>query len=291
MGLAEGLSHEQISREQDVSLLAIGRWRKRWSAQGLERLKEPPGRGRRPTIASSRWLFPFWPDEYAFVSNLVESRCRGFSLRAFRTAAGIVVCPRSVSVDVNVLIPDRMMKDYGYDVSDYRTVGPMFGSNADFDQIIEAAHQRGLKVMVDMVLAHTSDQHPWFQESRQNRTNPKADWYVWADPKPDGTPPNNWMAVFGGPSWKWESRRRQYYLHHFLEAQPNLNWHNPQVIDAMLGEVEFWLEHGVDPMGHPRLRQSRQQARRQPLGGAASVGGRPESLGQAADGLPAITAR
>jgi len=138
------------------------------------------------------------------------------------------------------------MKDYGYDVSDYRTVDPMFGSNADFDLIIEAAHQRGLKVMVDMVLAHTSDQHPWFQESRQSRTNPKADWYVWADPKPDGTPPNNWMAVFGGPSWKWESRRRQYYLHHFLEAQPNLNWHNPQVIDAMLGEVEFWLERGVD---------------------------------------------
>ena len=102
------------------------------------------------------------------------------------------------------------MKDYGYDVSDYRTVDPMFGSNADFDLIIEAAHQRGLKVMVDMVLAHTSDQHPWFQESRQSRTNPKADWYVWADPKPDGTPPNNWMAVFGGPSWKWESRRRQY---------------------------------------------------------------------------------
>jgi glycosidase len=94
------------------------------------------------------------------------------------------------------------MKDYGYDASDYRTVDPMFGSNADFDQIIEVAHQRGLKVMVDMVLAHTSDQHLWFQESRQSRTNPKADWYVWADLEPDGTPPNNWMAVFGGPSWK-----------------------------------------------------------------------------------------
>ncbi len=138
------------------------------------------------------------------------------------------------------------MKDYGYDVSDYRTVDPIFGSNADFDRLVEAAHARGLKVMVDMVLAHTSDQHPWFQESRQSRTNPKADWYVWAQAKADGTPPNNWMAAFGGPSWKWEPRRRQYYLHHFLEAQPNLDWHNPDVVEAMLGEVEFWLKCGVD---------------------------------------------
>ncbi|MDX1655860.1 MAG: alpha-glucosidase family protein [Candidatus Competibacteraceae bacterium] len=138
------------------------------------------------------------------------------------------------------------MKDYGYDVADYRTVDPMFGSNEDFEQLIGAAHERGLKVMVDMVLAHTSDQHPWFQESRQSRTNPKADWYVWVDPRPDGSPPNNWLSVFGGPSWKWEPRRRQYYLHHFLEVQPNLDWHNPQVVEAMLGEVEFWLERGVD---------------------------------------------
>lgn len=94
-----------------------------------------------------------------------------------------------------------------------------------------------LKVMVDMVLAHTSDQHPWFQESRQSRTNPKADWYVWADAKPDGTPPNNWLSAFSGPSWHWEPRRRQYYLHHYLAAQPNLDWHNPAVINAMLGEV------------------------------------------------------
>lgn len=138
------------------------------------------------------------------------------------------------------------MKDYGYDVSDYRTVDPMFGSNADFEVLIEEAHKRGLRIMVDMVLAHTSDQHPWFQESRQSRTNPKADWYVWAEARPDGTPPNNWMAVFGGPSWKWEPRRRQYYLHHFLAAQPNLNWHNQEVVEAMLGEVEFWLKCGVD---------------------------------------------
>lgn len=155
---------------------------------------------------------------------------------------------KSLGVDALWISPffKSPMKDYGYDVSDYRTVDPMFGTNADFDRVIEASHERGLKIMVDMVLAHTSDQHPWFQESRQNRTNPKADWYVWVDPKPDGTPPNNWMASFGGPSWQWEPRRRQYYLHHFLAAQPNLNWHLPAVVDTMLGEVEFWLERGVD---------------------------------------------
>ena len=115
------------------------------------------------------------------------------------------------------------MRDFGYDVSDYRKVDPIFGSNADFNALVEAAHERGLKVIIDMVLAHTSDQHAWFQESRQNRTNSKADWYVWADPNPDGTPPNNWISVFGGSVWQWEAGRRQYYLHHFVRGQPNLN--------------------------------------------------------------------
>src|SRR5580692_5237552 len=90
--------------------------------------------------------------------------------------------------------------------------------------LVEAAHERGLKVIIDMVLAHTSDQHAWFQESRQNRTNSKADWYVWADPNPDGTPPNNWISVFGGSVWQWEACLMQYYLHHFVRGQPNLNW-------------------------------------------------------------------
>ncbi len=138
------------------------------------------------------------------------------------------------------------MRDFGYDISDYRAVEPMFGTSADFDRLIAAAHDRGLKVIIDMVLAHCSDQHGWFEESRQSRDNPKADWFVWADAKPDGSPPNNWQSVFGGPSWQWDSRRSQYYLHHFLKSQPNLNWHNPTVVDAMLGEVEFWLERGVD---------------------------------------------
>jgi alpha-glucosidase len=138
------------------------------------------------------------------------------------------------------------MRDFGYDVSDYREVDPLFGSNEDFYALLAAAHERDLKVIIDMVLAHTSDQHSWFQESRNSRTNPKADWYVWADPNPDGTPPNNWISPFGGPAWQWEARRQQYYLHHFLRSQPNLNWHNPEVAAAMFDEVRFWLDAGVD---------------------------------------------
>ncbi|WP_179404290.1 alpha-glucosidase family protein [Burkholderia guangdongensis] len=138
------------------------------------------------------------------------------------------------------------MKDFGYDVSDYRDVDPLFGTLADFDRLIDRAHALGLKVTIDQVLSHSSDQHPWFVESRESRDNPRADWYVWADPRPDGTPPTNWQSVFGGSAWQWESRRRQYYLHNFLTSQPDLNFHCPAVQDAMLGEVRFWLERGVD---------------------------------------------
>src|SRR5262249_18591842 len=138
------------------------------------------------------------------------------------------------------------MRDFGYDVSDYRAVDPLFGSNEDFIALLGAAHERGLKVIIDMVLAHTSDQHSWFRESRSSRTNPKSDWYVWADANSDGTPPNNWISPFGGPAWQWEARRRQYYLHHYLREQPNLNWHNPEVAAAMFDEVRFWLDAGVD---------------------------------------------
>jgi alpha-glucosidase len=138
------------------------------------------------------------------------------------------------------------MRDFGYDVADYQVVDPIFGTNSDFNSLLLAAHQRGLKIIVDMVLGHTSDQHAWFQESSQNRTNPKSDWYVWANPKPDGTPPNNWLSIFGGSAWQWDARRRQYYLHHYLRSQPNLNWHNQEVVDAMFGAVRFWLDAGVD---------------------------------------------
>lgn len=138
------------------------------------------------------------------------------------------------------------MKDFGYDVSDYRSVDPMFGDLADFDGMVAAAHAMGLRVMIDLVLSHTSDQHPWFAESRSDRGNPKSDWYVWADPRPDGTPPNNWLSIFGGPAWQWDSRREQYYFHNFLTAQPDLNFHTPAVQDALLDVARFWLDRGVD---------------------------------------------
>ena len=138
------------------------------------------------------------------------------------------------------------MKDFGYDVSDYCDVDPMFGSLADFDSLIAAAHAFGLKVMIDLVLSHTSDQHPWFVESRQSRDNPKAAWYVWADPKPDVTPPNNWLSIFGGPAWQWDARREQYFLHNFLTSQPDLNFHCEEVQRALLDAARFWLDRGVD---------------------------------------------
>ncbi|APX94052.1 alpha-glucosidase [Halomonas sp. 1513] len=138
------------------------------------------------------------------------------------------------------------MLDFGYDVSDYRGVDPMFGSLDDFKALLEKAHSLGLKVMIDQVISHSSDQHPWFQESRADRTNPKANWYVWADPKPDGTPPNNWLSIFGGPAWTFDPRRRQYYLHNFLSSQPDLNFHHPEVRAAQLDNMRFWLELGVD---------------------------------------------
>ncbi|WEX76571.1 alpha-glucosidase family protein [Sinorhizobium numidicum] len=136
--------------------------------------------------------------------------------------------------------------DMGYDVSDYCDVDPMFGTLADFDAMLEEAHRLGLKVVIDQVISHTSDRHPWFIESRSNRTNRKADWYVWADPKPDGTAPNNWLSVFGGPAWEWDGVRKQYYLHNFLSSQPDLNFHNPEVQEAVLSTVRFWLDRGVD---------------------------------------------
>ncbi|WP_298499540.1 alpha-amylase family glycosyl hydrolase [uncultured Maritimibacter sp.] len=138
------------------------------------------------------------------------------------------------------------MKDFGYDVSDYFDVDPMFGSLADFDAVIETAHTLGIKVMIDLVLSHTSDEHPWFKVSRASRDNPRADWYVWADAKDDGTPPNNWLSIFGGSAWQWDPARMQYYLHNFLTSQPDLNFHNEDVQEALLGVARFWLERGVD---------------------------------------------
>jgi alpha-glucosidase len=138
------------------------------------------------------------------------------------------------------------MKDFGYDVADYCAIDPLFGGMDDFDAMLASAHRLGLKVVIDQVWSHSSDQHAWFQESRQSRDNPRADWYVWADPKSDGAPPNNWQAWFGGPAWTWEPRRRQYYLHNFLPSQPDLNFRSSAVQDAVLGVARFWLDKGVD---------------------------------------------
>jgi alpha-glucosidase len=154
----------------------------------------------------------------------------------------------SLGVDAIWLSPfvRSPMKDYGYDVSDYCDVDPLFGALADADALIARAHELGLKVITDQVWSHSSDQHAWFKESRSNRDNAKADWYVWADAKPDGSPPNNWQAMFGGCAWTWDARRRQYYLHNFLLEQPDLNVRHPAVQDALLQVGRFWLQRGVD---------------------------------------------
>ena len=154
----------------------------------------------------------------------------------------------SLGVDAIWIAPfaKSPQKDFGYDVSDYRAVDPQFGSMEDFDELATKAHALGLKVLIDFVVSHTSDEHPWFVESRSSRDNPKSDWYVWADMNPDGSPPNNWLSVFGGSSWQFDTRRRQYYLHHFLKEQPGLNYHNPDVQDAVLADMRYWLERGAD---------------------------------------------
>lgn len=136
--------------------------------------------------------------------------------------------------------------DFGYDVSNFCDVDPDYGTLDDFDKLVSEAHKRDIMLIIDLVLNHTSDQHHWFAESRKNRTNSKADWYVWYDPAPDGKPPNNWLAVFGGPAWTFEPQREQYYLHNFLPEQPDLNWYNPEVRDALADVVRFWMNRGTD---------------------------------------------
>lgn len=154
----------------------------------------------------------------------------------------------SLGVDAIWLSPffTSPMRDFGYDVANYCAVDPTFGTLGDFDTLVERAHGLGLRIIIDQVYSHSSDQHRWFQESRASADNDKADWYVWADAKSDGSPPNNWQSVFGGPAWQWDARRSQYYLHNFLPEQPDLNVHNPAVQDALLDVARFWLDRGVD---------------------------------------------
>lgn len=138
------------------------------------------------------------------------------------------------------------MKDYGYDVQDYRQIDPLFGTLDDFKALLKGAHERNVKIVIDKVLSHTSNQHEWFQASRTDKDGPYGDFYVWADPNPDGTPPTNWLSVFGGPAWSYDFYREQYYLHNFLSEQPDLNVRKKEVQDALLEEIKFWLDLGVD---------------------------------------------
>jgi alpha-glucosidase len=198
-----------------------------------------------PTQTNRNWwrgavIYQIYPRSYQDTNGDGVGDLRGILKRLPYVA--------SLGVDAIWISPffKSPMKDFGYDVSDYRDIDPMFGSLDDFDLLIAEAHRLGLKVMIDLVLSHTADVHPWFVESRSSRTNAKSDWYVWADPKPDGSPPNNWLSIFGGSAWQWDTRRLQYYLHNFLSEQPDLNFHNPEVQDALLDVTRFWLERGVD---------------------------------------------
>ncbi len=138
------------------------------------------------------------------------------------------------------------MRDFGYDVADFCAVDPRFGTLDDVVRLIKKAHGLGLKVLFDIVACHTSSEHPWFLESRASRSSPESDWYVWADAQPDGSPPNNWLSIFGGVAWEWEPRRSQYYFHSFLVSQPALNLRCPETLEAILGIMRFWYDHGVD---------------------------------------------
>ena len=138
------------------------------------------------------------------------------------------------------------MKDFGYDVSDFYDIDPIFGTMKDLDKMVESAHRRGIKILVDLVLNHCSDQHPWFWESKKDRSNPKADWFVWKEKGADGNPPNNWLGVFGGSAWEYDFNRDQYYLHSFLKEQPDLNWYNEEVREAIRDIIRFWTKKGID---------------------------------------------
>jgi alpha-glucosidase len=155
---------------------------------------------------------------------------------------------KSLGVDAIWLSPifPSPMADFGYDISDYTGIEPLFGTMADFDALIAAVHDNGLKLILDLVPNHTSDQHPWFVESRASRDNPKRDWYIWRDPAHDGGVPNNWLSEFGGSAWQFDEATGQYYYHAFLAQQPDLNWRNPDVRNAIYDVMRFWLEKGVD---------------------------------------------
>jgi alpha-glucosidase len=149
------------------------------------------------------------------------------------------------SVWISPIYPSPMA-DFGYDITDYIGIHPMFGTLSDFDKVLKEVHARDMKLILDLVPNHTSNEHPWFVESRSSRNNPKRDWYIWKDALSDGSAPNNWLAAFGGSAWEWDENTQQYYYHAFLKEQPDLNWRNPEVQKAMLNVMRFWLNRGVD---------------------------------------------
>jgi alpha-glucosidase len=155
---------------------------------------------------------------------------------------------KSLNVEAIWLSPiyPSPMHDFGYDVADYRDIHPMFGTMADFDHLLAEVHKREMKLLLDLVPNHTSDEHPWFIESRSSRDNPKRNWYIWRDPAPDGGPPNNWLSLFGGPAWTFDEKTGQYYMHQFVKQQPELNYRHPEVLPAILDVMRFWLDKGLD---------------------------------------------
>jgi alpha-glucosidase len=156
--------------------------------------------------------------------------------------------PESLGIDAIWLSPfyPSPDKDFGYDVADYCNVDPRFGTIADFDRLISEAHNRGIRIMIDLVFNHSSDQHPWFMESRSSKNNPKRDWYIWGDARPGKRWPNNWQSIFGGKAWEWDEATHQFYYHMFLKEQPDLNWRNAEVQKRLMETVQFWLDRGVD---------------------------------------------
>jgi alpha-glucosidase len=197
-----------------------------------------------PALSQDWWrgavLYQIYPRSFADANDDGVGDLRGITAHLDHVA--------SLGVDGVWLSPffKSPMKDFGYDVSDYCDVDPIFGTLADFDALMARAQALGLKVVIDQVFSHTSDEHPWFVDSRASRNGEHADWYAWADATPDGAPPSNWQSVFGGPAWTWDARRGQYYMHNFLASQPQLNVRNPAVQDALIAAARFWLDRGVD---------------------------------------------
>ena len=209
-----------------------------------------PSRGPR-VAAGARTALPWWRRGaiyQVYPRSFADSDGDGVGdLEGLRSRMDYVASLGVEAIWLSPVFPSPMA-DFGYDVSDYCDIDPTFGTLADFDALVADAHARGLRVVLDWVANHTSDEHPWFRESRSSRDNPRRDWYVWADPASDGGPPNDWTSAFSavGPAWTLDEQTGQYYLHSFAPQQPDLNWDNPQVEAAMHETVRFWLDRGVD---------------------------------------------